>query len=267
MDSISRLPGCRRTSSRRSIRYYPGSKWKMHQRYWKFQKVRMSRYLDTSTEAQMAKIMVQCWRSSCSSWPKSVRSSFGRTCYGKGNLRKSFCSTVGKRSQTGDAYSLNQEKGLFFSVYVDDIKLAGKKQNINPMWKVLNKEFDLGEPTSFLDHVYLGCTQRECQINTDIVDNYRNMFECRISAGAMENCQKQKPRWNLMPKLYLHGPMMWKVMQRNAWKDIANMQGKQLSNFSKSQRHAWMVINLKKRKMSQWENCPTVCSQIVLKCL
>ena len=32
-------------------------------------------------------------------------------------------------------------------MYVDDIKLAGKKQNINPMWKVLNKEVDLGEPT------------------------------------------------------------------------------------------------------------------------
>ena len=39
-------------------------------------------------------------------------------------------------------------------MYVDDIKLAGKKQNIDPMWKVLNKEVDLGEPTSFLDHVY-----------------------------------------------------------------------------------------------------------------
>ena len=49
------------------------------------------------------------------------------------------------------------------SLYIvkkDDIKLAGKKQNLDPMWKVLNKEADLGEPTSFLDHVYLGCTQR-----------------------------------------------------------------------------------------------------------
>ena len=50
---------------------------------------------------------------------------------------------------------VHREKGLFLSVCVDDIKLAGKKQNINPMWKVLNKEVDLGEPTSFLDHVYL----------------------------------------------------------------------------------------------------------------
>ena len=36
-------------------------------------------------------------------------------------------------------------------MYVDDIKLAGKKQNLDPMWKLL-KEVDLGEPTSFLDH-------------------------------------------------------------------------------------------------------------------
>ena len=35
-----------------------------------------------------------------------------------------------------------REKGLFLSVCVDDIKLAGKKQNIDPLWKVLNKEVD-----------------------------------------------------------------------------------------------------------------------------
>ena len=81
---------------------------------------------------------------------------------------------------------VHREKGLFLSVYVDDIKLAGKKHNIDPMWKVLNKEVDLGEPISFLDHVYLGCTQRQCEISKDIVDNYRTMFESRISATGTE---------------------------------------------------------------------------------
>ena len=71
-------------------------------------------------------------------------------------------------------------------MYVDDIKLAGKKHNIDPMWKVLNKEADLGEPTSLIDHVYLCCTQRKCEISKDIVDNYRTMFESRISAGRLE---------------------------------------------------------------------------------
>ena len=81
---------------------------------------------------------------------------------------------------------VHREKGLFLSVYVDDIKLAGRKQNINPMWKVLNKEVDFGEPTSFLDHLYLGCTQRQCEISIDIVDNYITMLESRISAVRTE---------------------------------------------------------------------------------
>ena len=81
---------------------------------------------------------------------------------------------------------VHREKGLFLSVYVDDIKLAGKKQNLDPMWNVLNKEVDLGEPTSFLDHVFMGCTQRQFEISIENVDNYRTMFESRISAGGTE---------------------------------------------------------------------------------
>ena len=121
--------------------------------------------------------------------------------------------------------------------------------------------------TGWKDHVYLGCTQRECQISKENVDNYRSMFESRIYSRAMEKYQKQKPRGNLMPKIYLHGLLTWKVMQRNEWKDIANLPIKPLSNYTKSQRHAWMIINSKKKKMKSVGELSTVCSQIVLKCL
>ena len=84
----------------------------------------------------------------------------------------------------GMFFFVNREIGLFLSVYVDDIKLEGKTENIEPTWKILMKDVDLEEPTSFLDHVYLGCTQRECKISDDIVANCRDMFESRISAGA-----------------------------------------------------------------------------------
>ena len=50
---------------------------------------------------------------------------------------------------------VHREKDYSY-VYVDDLELAGKKQNLGPMWKLLNKEVDLAEPTSFIDHVYLG---------------------------------------------------------------------------------------------------------------
>ena len=66
---------------------------------------------------------------------------------------------------------VNREQRLFLSVYVDNIKLAGTKLNMSPTWQILMKDVDLGEPTSFLDQMYLGCTQRECQISKDIVDN------------------------------------------------------------------------------------------------
>ena len=92
---------------------------------------------------------------------------------------------AGRKFQIGNV-SLYIVKKLLLSVYADDMKLAGKKQNLDPMWKLLNKEVDLGEPTSFLDHVYLGCTQRQCQISKDMVDNYRTMSESRISAGRTE---------------------------------------------------------------------------------
>ena len=62
----------------------------------------------------------------------------------------------GRKFQLGNvSFFVHREKGLFLSVYVDDMKLVGNKHNFDPMRKVLNKEVDLGEPTSFLDHVYL----------------------------------------------------------------------------------------------------------------
>ena len=63
---------------------------------------------------------------------------------------------------------------------------AGRKQNVALMWKTLMKFVDLGEPTSFLDHVYLGCTKREWKPNETIFDEGRKMFESRTSDGATE---------------------------------------------------------------------------------
>ena len=54
------------------------------------------------------------------------------------------------------------------------------------------KDVDLGEPTSFLDHVSLGCTQRECQTSKDIVDNNRNMVESRNSAGTQKEATRYR---------------------------------------------------------------------------
>ena len=128
-------------------------------------------------------------------WPKSWSSMedpvvpLDRNLYGHhlaGQFEKILPKYGWEKVSNWECLFVHREKGLFLSVYVDDIKLAGKKQNIDPMWKVLNKEVGLEEPTSFLDHVYLGCTQRQCQISKDIVDKYRTMFESRVSAERVE---------------------------------------------------------------------------------
>ena len=156
---------------------------------------------------------------------------------------------------------VHREKGLLLSVYVDDIKLAGKKQNINPMWKLLNKEVDLGKPTSFLDHVYQECTQRQCEISKDIVDHYRTMFESRISAGATEKlpCSENLriSSWSCEKE-----GLATKCVERYC--ELANRTTQQLYKVSTPciDDHHNKEEELKSvRELSQ------VCSQIVLKCL
>ena len=155
---------------------------------------------------------------------------------------------------------VNRENGLFLSVHVDDIdvKLDGKKQKFYRLGKFSWK--------TLFDHVHLGCTQRECQISKDIVDNYKSMFDSRISRGA-KNCQKRKLRVNLIPRLHLHGPMTWKVHRRNVWKDITNLQIK-----TTQQSYKVVAPSMDDHQFKEEENelvgeLSTVCSQIVLKCL
>ena len=71
----------------------------------------------------------------------------------------------------GELLFFNREKGLFLSVYVDDIKLAGKTQNINPLWKILMKDVHALNVNANRTNMFL--------MSTD-------MFESRISAGATE---------------------------------------------------------------------------------
>ena len=54
---------------------------------------------------------------------------------------------TGRKFQIGKCLFVYREKGLFLSVYVDDIKI-GWKQNLDPIRKLLNNKVDLGESTT-----------------------------------------------------------------------------------------------------------------------
>ena len=149
---------------------------------------------------------------------------------------------------------------LFLSVYVDATKLAGQKQNINSMWKVLNEEVDLGEPTSFLDHVYLGCTQRQCEISKDIVDNYRTIFESRISAGATEKlpCSENLRISSWSYDMEGHAK---KCVERYC--ELANRTTQQL--YYKVSTPCFDDHHFKEEELKSVGELSKVCSQIVLK--
>ena len=152
---------------------------------------------------------------------------------------------------------MHREKGLFLSVYVDDKKIGWKEtKNFNPMWKVLNEEVDLGEPTSFLDHENLGCTQRQCEINKDIVDIYRTMFESRISAGSTEKMTMLGKSVYFFVVLYAK-----KCVERYC--ELANKTTQQLYKISTpciDDHH------FKEEDLKSVGELSKVCSQIVLKC-
>ena len=62
---------------------------------------------------------------------------------------------------------------------------------------------DVDEPTSFLDHENLGCTQRECKPNEIIFEDCTKMFESRISSGATEQLPgRDKPHSKTVASSY-----------------------------------------------------------------
>ena len=91
----------------------------------------MSRYLDSSTKTRMTKIMVQYGKPSRSSRKEFARSRSGRTLVGKAIRERSFGKRLGKVSNW-ECLFVNQAKGLILFVSVDDIKMAGKTEDIEP---------------------------------------------------------------------------------------------------------------------------------------
>ena len=120
---------------------------------------------------------------------------------------------------------------------------------------------DLGEPTSFLDHVYLWCTQGPCEISKDIVDNCRNLFESRISAGATVKlpCSENLRISSWSYDMEGHAE---KCVERFC--ELANKTTQQLCRVSNpfiDDHH------FKEEELKSVGELSKVCSQIVLKCL
>ena len=79
---------------------------------------------------------------------------------------------------------------LFLSVYVDDITMAGQTLNdAGTLAKV-----DLEGPTSLLDHMYLGCTERASQVHNRIVMAKQKLFSKVVSTNTEDKTEEKSKR-------------------------------------------------------------------------
>jgi hypothetical protein len=79
----------------------------------------------------------------------------------------------------------HRAKRLFLSAYVDDYKMAGKKESIKPMWELLRKEgLDLEPSVSLKENVYLGCGQKEIEPPLALICQKREMFSRICHSGS-----------------------------------------------------------------------------------
>ena len=99
--------------------------------------------------------------------------------------------------------------------------MAGKKQNLAPMWKKLMRDVDIDEPTSFLDHEKawdaLNGNAKQTRKSLD------NTTKCLNPVFLLDQPKNYQDGTNIAQKLQ-RGLTTWKDMLVHAWNGIANWQ-------------------------------------------
>ena len=83
-----------------------------------------------------------------------------------------------------------------------------------------------------------------------------NITETSLNPGSLQEQKRSYFVQGNLTQTSSHFLLIWKVMQRNAWSDIASWRTKHSSNFTRLQFHAWMTINSKKKNWDLLENSP-----------
>ena len=263
MDVKSRLPRCEQQTQ---YLLTPRSKWKMHHHFWKFrsQNVQIFRFVYHDTNGQKS------WSSMEDPVVPLERNLYGHPLAGllwERQFEKVLLEHGWEKVPNWECLFVHRwkRKGFFLSVYVDDLKLAGKKQNIDPMSKILMKDVDLGEPTSFFDHVYLGCTQRECQDKQRYCGQPQEYVWIQdLMLWATEKLLCSEKTWGKHFLMVLWHGRSCKEMRG---KIMANWRTKQTWQLHKVATPCMDDHQFKEEEKGSVGELSKVCSQIVLKCL
>ena len=139
-------------------------------------------------------------------------------CYWKGNLRKSYWGTVGRRIPVGNAFFVHREKRVIL------IGVCG--------WRKI------------------GWKENKTLIRCGNYYNCWTMFESRISAGATEKLPLPGKSAYLFVVTW-HGRSCQEMCRTILWVG----KQKRLNNSTKYQLHALMTIISKQKSWNRGENC------------
>ena len=177
-----------------------------------------------------------------------VRSSFGRTIMGKAIWENPIETWLGETSKLWMPLCASSKRIILICVWGWHEIGWKKKQNLDPMWKLLNKEVDLGEPTSFLDHGILGLHSMTMPNKHRYCGQLQNHVRIANFRG-----REQRNYHSLKIFVFLHGLVIWRVMQRSVWNDNVSWRIRRFNNSTKYLLHASMTTTSKKKKQNLLE--------------
>ena len=185
MDITSRLPGLRWTSSRRSVSLYQVKMEDAH---------KLLKYQKSECPDIRIRLPRHKWPKSWSSMEDPVvaleRNLYGHLLAGllwERQIEKILLKHGWEKIPNWECLFVHRQKGLFLSVYVDDIKLAGKKQNIDPDVERTKQRSWFGRTNIIPWPCFIWVALKEnAKTSKDIVDTCRAMSESRTPAARTE---------------------------------------------------------------------------------
>ena len=127
---------------------------------------------------------------------------------GKDSFRK-FCWNLDGKVPNWECLVVCRNQGLFLSVCVDGIKMAGKKHNMAPMWKKLMKTLILTNQLHFLiTCIWDALTQRECKPNEIMIDEYILEFSILSENPSLGSYSRRHKHWTSFGSSYCENSLL-----------------------------------------------------------
>ena len=217
--------------------------------YWKIPKSECPDMWIRLTTTQMAENHGPVWKTQSFLLKRICMVILWQDCFGKGNLRKILLKHGWERGfQIGNVSLFNPWKRIVLICVCGWHKIGWKEATHWSDVETTQQRSRFGRTNIFPWSCILGVpTQRQCQVSKDVVDNYRSMFESRISAGGVEKLPfPQNLRIYFM--VLWHG---WSCKE-SVWNKIVSWQTGRLNNPTKYLLHASMTPLQRRRNEICW---------------